>query len=268
MDVVAGLERTLQGQIKPMITQCTIRHLYLLPTVTPSTESSIQTSTLVPTTTAVKNALVDLARSFERRRCNHHTLDDPLSTLECFSSVVDPKNSGTNKNRYVVASQEEPVRRWARGIKGVPSVYVKRSVMVMEPMSEGSTGVREGVERGKLRGGIRKSGEQGTGKRKRGGEDEEAKTEATRVQKKKRIRGPKQPNPLSVKKAKKTAVSKDVGKEITHGERDEDITMDEPERTLVLRDSDDESVYKKKRKRKHKSGNVAVVDNAPMEVSL
>lgn len=28
MDLVGGLERTLQGKIKPMITQCSMRHLY------------------------------------------------------------------------------------------------------------------------------------------------------------------------------------------------------------------------------------------------
>jgi U3 small nucleolar RNA-associated protein 23 len=36
----------------------------------------------------------------------------------------------------VVASQDDEVRRHMRAIPGVPLVYVRRSVMVMEPMAE------------------------------------------------------------------------------------------------------------------------------------
>ena len=107
-----------------------MRHLYLLKQVPQPT----------------KDALILAAQSMERRRCNHHVLDEPLSTLECFNSVIDPKNSHTNKNRYVIASQDEDVRRYCRGIKGVPLVFVKRSVMVMEPMAADSLNVREGMK--------------------------------------------------------------------------------------------------------------------------
>lgn len=138
--------------------------------------------------------------------------------------------------------------------------------MVMEPMSEGSTGVREGVERGKLRGGVTRVGEQRGAKRKRGSEEDEAGREGTEV-KKKRIRGPKQPNPLSVKKAKKPAVPEDAGKENMRGLRDEDIAEDRPKKQSALQDSDDGAVYKKKRKRKHKPGSTAVVDGVTIEAS-
>lgn len=151
----------------------------------------------------------------ERRRCNHHELDQPLSTIECLSGVIDPKGSGTNKNRYIVASQEEEVRRYCRGLKGVPLIYVKRSVMVMEPMSEGSVGVRESAEKEKFRQGLR-GRVAGLGKRKRddeglgdgdgvkNGESASAVNgEAEVVQKKKKARGPKGPNPLSVRKSRK-----------------------------------------------------------------
>ena len=201
-----------------------------------------------------KNALIDLARTFERRRCDHHTLDEPLSTLACFTSVVDPKGSRTNKNRYIVASQEEEVRRWARGIKGVPSVYVKRSVMVMEPMSQGSLGVREGAERGKLRGGIRKVGEQGERKRKRAEESEDhVKDEA----KKKRTRGLKGPNPLSVKRPKKEVVLEKAslvsGSDGTKEEASGGIFAED----LMAAGPGVSNIYKKKRKRKHKLGTSA-----------
>ncbi|MCJ1396957.1 hypothetical protein MMC11_000149 [Xylographa trunciseda] len=261
MDLVTGLERTLHGQVKPMITQCTMRHLYLLPTSTP-TESAPPASL---TTMSGKNALIDLARTFERRRCDHHTLDKPLSTLECFTSVVDPKGSGTNKNRYIVASQEEEVRRWARGVRGVPSVYVKRSVMVMEPMSEGSLGVREGAERGKLRGGIRKVGGQGESKRKREDEGEEAVTDDKEA-KKKRTRGVKGPNPLSMKKAKKEVVLEKVGAidglDGTDGHILQNISADE----LMAPGTDLSTPYKKKRKRKHKSGTLGAGNDAAADI--
>ena len=164
-----------------------------------------------------KEAIILTAKSMERRRCNHHVLDQPLSTLECFNSVIDPKNSHTNKNRYVIASQDEDVRRHCRGIKGVPLVYVKRSVMVMEPMAAGSVNAREGVEREKFRSGLKTRGTGLVGKRKRNENDgdaiaregQEAKSVTKgdeRAGKKRKVKGPKGPNPLSVKKPKKPTV--------------------------------------------------------------
>ncbi|KAL8949931.1 MAG: hypothetical protein Q9222_003998 [Ikaeria aurantiellina] len=260
MNLVGGLERALHGKIKPMITQCSIRHLYTL--AVPQSE---------------KDPLILLAKSFERRRCNHHELEDPLSTLECFSSVIDPKKSATNRNRYVVASQEEEVRRFCRGIKGVPLVYVKRSVMVLEPMAERTLGVKNGMEREKFRTGLRGK----VGKRKRDEEQEQYASDTDRDKegtdanhddkenvgkdepKKKKIRGPKGPNPLSVKKAKreKTAGDDDegdlpplIGEE--RGEKSGTKT-----RIIEQVDSGQIPVGKRKRKRKHKPGRIDELRN-------
>lgn len=212
MDLVGGLERTLSGKVKPskeinyssvcqlltsrvlpVITGCSIRHLYLLADIPPST----------------KDALIRTAKTMERRRCNHHALDQPLSTLECLCDVIDPKKSLINKNRYIVASQVLDVRRYCRGVKGTPLVYVKRSVMVMEPMAESSVGVREGVEKAKFRSGLRGRGAAITAKRKReDGESDDGKEAKSatgggeRAIKKKKTKGPKGPNPLSVQKPK------------------------------------------------------------------
>ena len=202
MDLPTALSRTLSGNVKPMITQCSMRHLYTLP----------------QSEHPQKETMIALAKNMERRRCNHHTLENPLSTLECLSSVIDPKSTHTdkdliNKFNYVVAVQDEDVRRWCRRVKGVPIIYVKRSVMVMEPMGERSVGVREGMEKGKMRSGLR-ARERGEAveKRKRGDEDEEIKEVGGVGQGggtgeregKKRKKGPKGPNPLSVKKPKKS----------------------------------------------------------------
>ena len=224
-----------------MITQCSIRHLYTLP----STLSSTQ-----------KSALIDFAKGFERRRCNHHTLDEPLSTLECYKEVIDPKSSGTNKNRYIVASQDENVRRWCRGIKGVPSVYVKRSVMVMEPMAHGSIGVKEGMERGKLRGNLKIKGE----KRKREDEGEEASapegvglgSKSDKGEKRKRnVRGPKEPNPLSVRKPKRQRATSDA---VYHSNRGSEELLRVVTNAGRILDEAQSPPLKRKRRRKHGSG--------------
>jgi len=245
-----------------VITQCSIRHLYTLTSI-PQPQ---------------KDALILRAKSMERRRCNHHTLEHPLSTLECLSSVVDPKESQTNKNRYVVASQEEEVRGHCRAIKGVPLVYVKRSVMVMEPMAESSLGAREGFEKGKFRAGIRNRGANPGEKRKRA-EDEsteeeigdeqgretvgdDRKVDGTTLAEKKKSKGPKGPNPLSMKKSqKKKEAAKTRG---TLGALEEE-PMEEQ-----IRPADDvanivepiegqgaDLVAKRKRKRKHRPSKLA-----------
>lgn len=250
-----------------MITQCSIRHLYALPT----------SEALRP---PVKENLIALAKTMERRRCNHHELDDPLSTLECLSTVIDPKGSRTNKNRYTVASQEDEVRRYCRGLKAVPLLYVKRSVMVMEPMSEGSVGVRESAEKEKFRQGLR-GRVAGLGKRKRDNEGSESDDggkegasapatygEARVVQKNKKVRGPKEPNPLSVRKPKKdvrvmttNADAKD------EGAKNADSTGDTASGALHIVDAvtggetgnlQTSTRKKKRRRQKSKSGGVAI----------
>ncbi|KAL8906972.1 MAG: hypothetical protein Q9171_006047 [Xanthocarpia ochracea] len=270
MDLLGGLERVLHGKIKPsnvtqrrllstiidwtsaVITQCSIRHLYTL---------SVSQSE--------KDPLILLAKSMERRRCNHHDLDEPLSSLECLSSVIDPKKSATNRNRYVVASQQEEVRRYCRGVRGVPLVYVKRSVMVLEPMAERTVGVKEGIEREKFRTGLRAR----PGKRKRDPGDEQAEERAEhkkddvvegdhkgngeRAVKKTKLRGPKGPNPLSVKKAKKEQPrieEGDVGPPALAGDETEDRADTE---TMIIErkaDGTEPPLGKRKRRRKHKPG--------------
>lgn len=194
------LQDTLSGEIKPMITQCSIRHLYNLPATTEAEKKS-------------KDSYIEVAKAAERRRCGHHELEEPLSTLDCLQSVVDPKNSGTNKHRYVVASQELEVRAKMREIAGVPLIYVKRSVMNLEPMAGKTAEVIQREEKGKIRAGLRTMRGAGVGeKRKRDEEDETAAQDTDQLQdgtaeepgtKKKKVKGPKGPNPLSVKKSKK-----------------------------------------------------------------
>jgi U3 small nucleolar RNA-associated protein 23 len=194
------LSNTLHGEIKPMITQCCIRHLY--------------NAVPEPGHERDKEAWIEVAKQAERRRCGHHELETPLSELECIASVLDPKGSGTNKHRYVVATQEREVRAAMREVAGVPLVYINRSVMVMEPMAGRSAEVREAEEKGKVRAGLKsRRGAEVSGEKRKiddgvDGEDaKEADLDAS-VPKRKKPKGPSGPNPLSVKKAKKPAEEK------------------------------------------------------------
>jgi U3 small nucleolar RNA-associated protein 23 len=144
--------------------------------------------------------MIAVAKHCERRRCGHHELENPLSTLDCLKDVVDSKDQSTNKHRYVIASQDGAVRGYMRKIPGIPLIYVSRSVMILEPMAESTEKVRLNEEKGKFKAGILES--RGS-KRKRdpdAGENVEQDQEATRKRKKK---GPKGPNPLSVRKPKR-----------------------------------------------------------------
>lgn len=197
-DLAKGLERTVQGKVKPMITQCAMEALY-----------------------RTKNQeAIGLAKNFERRRCNHlprkapreeETGNDgsddddsedqteapkedkkkdeesgPKSAFDCIYAVVNIK--GKNKHRYVVATQKVGLRGVLRKIPAVPLIYINRSVMIMEPMSPATENARETIEREKLTSGLNNP---------LNDIDESQETTG-----KKRKKGPKEPNPLSIKKKK------------------------------------------------------------------
>jgi U3 small nucleolar RNA-associated protein 23 len=201
------LEGTLHGQIKPMITQCCIRHLYN------AQDGNNQEE---------KDGWITVAKDAERRRCGHHELEEPMSELDCLKSVVDPKDSGTNKHRYVIATQDVEVRKWMRqNVAGVPMIYISRSVMILEPMSGRTEDVKSAEEKRKYRAGLRDTRAKSAGeKRKREEEDDDddengeivdelngemqnGESAAALTPKKRKLKGPKGPNPLSVKRAKK-----------------------------------------------------------------
>ncbi|KAL5888610.1 hypothetical protein ACKVWC_003867 [Pyricularia oryzae] len=252
MDLVPALERTLHGKVKPMITQCSMRHLYALQ----GTEPSIK-------------GVIDYAKEkFERRRCGHHPDEtDALSTLECMSSFITDSGKSA-RNRYVVASQDDNVRRYMRGIKGVPLIYISRSVMILEPMADSSAAVVAKEERAKFRSGIQSLASTGS-KRKRGDDDDGASGDhsdsdddesegdeddeedgrngtadgTSPAKKKKKNYGPKGPNPLAAKKKKKKP---QPGSGTKPKEADASASSEQP--------------AKKKRKRRPKKSTAAPAD--------
>lgn len=247
MDLPHLLRTALHGAVKLMITRCILLQIRSLPS-------------------DVARPLLAFTRTHcELRRCGH--ADEPLSTPACFLDCIDPKHasradgdSGINKHRYVVATQDGETRRKLREVPGTPLLYVKRSVLVMEPMASKSMEMQEREERGKFRAGLKA----GRGlKRKREDSAEEKGKETTiegtengeqAVVRKKKKKGPKGPNPLSVLKPRKRLIetSQTGGSGPKHASDGVAEIGEQP---------------KKKRKRKHKSGKPAELKTRAAEIS-
>ncbi|KAF7339900.1 rRNA-processing protein utp23 [Mycena venus] len=227
LELAKQLNSVLQGEIKPMITQCCIHELYLLG--------------------KTQQPAVDLAKTFERRKCNHR---EAIPGDECLASVVGE----TNKHRYVVATQSQPLRVKLRSIPAVPIVHVNRSVMVLEPPSDATIRTKEYSEEQALH--------------PTGSEKQSLAPSTSAEPPRKKKKGPKGPNPLSVKKKKvesKPPPAKDKGKakeKPVAGARDAVVgdkrkRDDTDDKETAARDEQpgdpqqqDESRRKKKRRRK------------------
>ena len=160
------------------------------------------------------------------RHCSHNENSEPIDEVQCLLSLLSPGGGPKkNKEHYTLATADPPtakksdrndsqqqrkrkrddereeeralrraraLRAGARSIPGVPVIYVKRSVMVLEPMSTPSEAIREGVESDKFRAGL--------------DAEPTIADQQPEVEEKKKIPGLKKakgPNPLSMKKAKK-----------------------------------------------------------------
>lgn len=213
-DLVGGLKRTLQAEVKPMITQCSMQALY-----------------------ATKNQdAIEIGKEFERRRCNHPPREAKPPT-ECIESIVNVK--GSNKHRYVVASQEVTLRRKLRKVPGVPLIHMSRSVMVMEPLSGASSQINETLEKEKLLKGLNDPKVAGL-KVEPSVENEMELENQPPVKKRK---GPKGPNPLSVKKKQKKP--------------EQQQQQDQKQDGVEIQGQEDEHAQdekkKRRRRRKHKN---------------
>jgi U3 small nucleolar RNA-associated protein 23 len=168
---------------------------------------------------------------------------------------VYPKHNLTNKNRYIVASQDPEVRAHMSKIAGVPLIYISKSIMLLEPMAILSEAQRDREEVSKFRQGLKGTRNPEAGKkRKREGDEEGANgsiadsTRDTKPQKKKKQKGPKQPNPLSMKKSTKTQPKDSASKLRTADPQEQrPSTTDAPETFIP-----DGETGHRKRKRKHK----------------
>lgn len=140
-----------------------------------------------------------------------------------------------------------------RGIIGVPLLYIKRNVMIIEPMAGATADNRDREERQKFRDGLKGGRGSGSLKRKREDEIETGKkdedVEAGTPKKPKKVQGPKGPNPLSVKKPKK----RPEGKDPKSGPR-QDKEKESGVAMSSLATDGSEPSKRRKRRRKHKIG--------------
>lgn len=161
IDIVKQLSTVLQGEVKPMITQCCIHELYLQ-------GNSQQSAT-------------DLAKTFERRKCNHK---EAIPGDDCLLNVVGDKN----KHRYVITTQSQSLRVQLRTVPATPIVHVNRSVVILEPPSDVTLQAKARAEEQVLHATVLDKGH--------------TPTSTTDHPPMKNKKGPKGPNPLSVKKKK------------------------------------------------------------------
>ncbi|KAB8233515.1 uncharacterized protein BDW43DRAFT_300353 [Aspergillus alliaceus] len=253
MELIPYLERTLQGKVKPLLTKCSLAKIMANQPLNPRTNNPVRPAQLPPPTV------------LPLRHCTHNEDETPIDEVECLLSLLSPSaDVKRNKEHYILATADPATpkaaaqdanakkrkrgvdegevalrksrmfRSAARAIPGVPIVYVKRSVMVLEPMSSLSEELRDGYENGKFRAGLNDEAVN-----KKGGEG--AKT-------KKGMKKVKGPNPLSVKKPKKrvneSGSSRPAKKRDAEGSRAED--GDER-----AGDGDGDSAPKPKRRRRH-----------------
>ncbi|KAI0932297.1 hypothetical protein AcW2_000968 [Taiwanofungus camphoratus] len=180
IELVKQLGVVLQGTVKPMITQCCIHELYLLG--------------------KAQQAAVDLAKTFERRKCNHR---EAISGDDCLASVVGE----TNKHRYVIATQSPELRSKLRTIPAVPVVHINRSVMILEPPSKPTLDAKELAEEEAL---------------KPSAPEKASLPAAAPADPPKKKKGPKGPNPLSVKKKKVKTDASVLREKRTQQDQDQD----------------------------------------------
>jgi len=169
---------------------------------------------------------VDLAKSFERRKCNHKEV---IPGDECLASVI----GDSNKHRYVVATLSQPLRVKLREIPAVPIVHINRSVMVLEPPSDATLKIKETSEELALH---PTASDLAILPRKDNAEP---------LHKKKKA--PKGPNPLSVKKKAKPGEAKPSRKD--QGKAKASLASERSRKVLSNEDDDTPGRAGAKRKR-------------------
>jgi U3 small nucleolar RNA-associated protein 23 len=226
MPVQKYLDNTLHAESRPYVTQCTLAVL--------SAEHEKNKIKTGDKRLGGRHECLPPPTEVPLRYCKHKDEEgnvippEEMGEERCLLDLLGGQVKGNevvkNKQHYVLATADRSeeaakrarsrieLREKARMIPGVPIVYVKRSVMILEELSGSSEMVRSGAERDKFKAGLILPDAR---KRKRGDmEDEDADPVLKKLleeedhnedQAPPRARGagrPKGPNPLSVKKKK------------------------------------------------------------------
>ncbi|OQE28390.1 hypothetical protein PENSTE_c003G07875 [Penicillium steckii] len=264
MELLPALERTLQGKPKPLLTKCSLAAIMAAQPVNPKTNQPYRPRHLPPPT------------ELPLRHCSHNPESEPIDEVECLLSLLSPSaDVKKNKEHYILATADAPVKKTdksdsqqrkrkrddereeeralrrshmlrlrARSIPGVPIIYVKRSVMVLEPLSTPSENVRDGAERAKFRYGL---------------DADPSLEKPAETEEPKKKRGPKVkgPNPLSVKKSKKKESGPaQPAQKVKQADKVNEDVSEKP-------DGEEEAAKPKRRRRHHKSVAPRENDAAP-----
>lgn len=132
--------------------------------------------------------MVNIAKEFERRRCNHRTA---IAPDDCLKDIVGE----TNKHRYVLSAQSLALRNAVANVPGLPIIHFNaRGVLVLSPPSRATLKHKDAQEEARRLEGADalagvEDGENVVG----------AGTASNEPVKRNRAKGP---NPLSMKKKK------------------------------------------------------------------
>jgi U3 small nucleolar RNA-associated protein 23 len=200
------------------------------------------------------------------RYCKHNDEETAVEEVDCLIDLLAGQPKGNeqvkNKQHFVLATAEPTdaekrkagrgfvdVREAARNVPGVPIVYVKRSVMVLEELSRASLRVKGEVERERLKEGL----VGGAGRKRKREDEEDGKEEGKKegkeggeggaVSKGRVVKKVKGPNPLSVKKKKPKP----------QRPKEDDAEDSRRDQAKPNKPQDGDDVPKAKRRRKHKS---------------
>lgn len=229
MPIRKYLENTLHGDSRAYITQCT------LASITKAHEKKFEkekNSGGQKGRGDGKPMWLPLPEEVPLRYCKHK--DDEgkergiITEEECLVDLLSGQVKGNevpkNKNHYILATAETEeeqqknkdgtprrrrgidIREKARVVPGVPIVYVKRSVMILEEMSGSSEKIIRGVEKDKFKEGLI-GAVRGLKRKREDDSDSDSEDEVKKVKVESKPKGVKGPNPLSVKKKQKKTSS-------------------------------------------------------------
>ncbi|KAG0250790.1 hypothetical protein BG011_008105 [Mortierella polycephala] len=196
-----------------------------------------------------------VSKRFEKRRCKHQVAVDESI---CLSEII----STSNPHNYVVASQSKKLRSRFGQVPGVPLLYINRANLILEPPSEASMSKCKRIESEKTHASTKELQTlkafkiSGQGKVsldsklvKKLEEKKELKKEKREIKKAKLLKkrmGPKEPNPLSVKKKKQKEPTAPAPAPAPKQKAESENAEDAPEK-------------KKRKRRKPKSASSAAI---------
>ncbi|KAI8092557.1 Fcf1-domain-containing protein [Halteromyces radiatus] len=107
LNLQQDLQTVLCNPTRPMVTECVIQELHK----------------------TGDHRAATVAKSFERRKCKHHL---PVTSQQCILELI----GSNNDNNYVIATQNDIIRKQIHDIPGVPVLRVKNGMIILEPLSK------------------------------------------------------------------------------------------------------------------------------------